>query len=268
MKYKIQALNGFKINFDQLSSIFKEKNSTDESINYDQLTELTGLNRRKIRVLFTYLSDVSFTKKITLKSTSLGKIVFQNDPFLEKEGTLWLMHFLSASNPYLLVWNRLFKKLFEMSEFQRSDLADLLIELKDSLSEATYKEHIPKEITLVLDAYVNQRFSKLGLLEIEDGTYQIQRNSHIPDLVFLAAIIRFSDIYFTGASAVDVNALCYSENSPGRIFFLDERLLRNKLEILKNKGLIGLESRADLDQVRLNSDWTFEGVMEHYYKSI
>lgn len=36
----------------------------------------------------------------------------------------------------------------------------------------------------------------------------------------------------------------------------------------KKLRLIGLESRADLDQVRLGSDLTFEGVLEQYYRSI
>jgi len=37
---------------------------------------------------------------------------------------------------------------------------------------------------------------------------------------------------------------------------------------MKRNGLIGIESRADLDQVRLGSDMTFEGVLEQYYKSL
>ena len=70
------------------------------------------------------------------------------------------------------------------------------------------------------------------------------------------------------ASALNIKDICNSENSPGRLFFLDESYLRTKLETMKRNGLIGIESRADLDQVRLGSDMTFEGVLEQYYKSL
>ena len=108
----------------------------------------------------------------------------------------------------------------------------------------------------------------MGLLEQEHGKYHPIRNQDIPVFILLASIIRFRDVYFTGASAIGINEICDAENSPGRLFFLDESFLRTKLETLKRNGLIGIESRADLDQVRLGSDMTFEGVLEQYYKSL
>lgn len=266
MDYKIQALNGFKLYFDQLSSIFREKNNSNGPVNYDELTQLTGLNRRKIRMLFTYLSDIGFNQKRTLKGTSLGNVIFRYDPYLETEATLWLMHFLSASNPYLLVWNRVFNKISDMDSVNRDDLIELFNDLRESVSDATFKEHLGKEIAVILDAYTNQRFSRLGLIETDDAGYRIVRNLDIPDQVMLASIIRFRDQYFAGATAIDVSPLCLGENSPGRIYSLDERVIRNKLERLKNHGFIALESRADLDQLRLSGDLTVERIMEEYYK--
>ena len=180
MSYKIQALNGFKLYFDQLSLVFNEKNSGEGKVDYDRLTELTGLNRRKIRMLFTFLSDIGFTTKRSLKSTELGKIVFRNDPYLEDEGTLWIMHYLAAANSYLLIWNRIFNSIALLGEFTKIDLLKNFSDLKDTISEDSFKDHIGKEITVVLDAYVNQRFAKLGLLEFEDGIYQTVRNQNIP----------------------------------------------------------------------------------------
>ena len=94
--------------------------------------------------------------------------------------------------------------------------------MQDSVSENTYKKHLRKEIGIVLDAYINQRLSKLGLLEQEHGKYHPIRNQDIPVFILLASIIRFRDVYFTGASAIGINEICDAENSPGRLFFLDE----------------------------------------------
>lgn len=268
MKNKIQSFNGFKIYFDQISAIFKDKQSSDEKIDYDKLTEKTGLNKRKVKILLSYLCDIGFNKKISLKNTELGKLIFSYDPYLENMGTLWLIHYLSASNTYLLVWNRVFSYASIKGAFNREDLIAIFTDLQDNISENTYKKHLRKEIGIVLDAYINQRLSKLGLLEQEDEIYHPIRNQDIPILILLASIIRFRDVYYKGASAIGINEICEAENSPGRLFFLDESFLRTKLEVMKSKSLIGIESRADLDQVRLGSDMTFEGVLERYYKSL
>ncbi|MDD2212030.1 MAG: DUF4007 family protein [Clostridia bacterium] len=268
MSYKIQALNGFKLYFDQLSLVFNEKNSGEGKVDYDRLTELTGLNRRKIRMLFTFLSDIGFTTKRSLKSTELGKIVFRNDPYLEDEGTLWIMHYLAAANSYLLIWNRIFNSIALLGEFTKIDLLKNFSDLKDTISEDSFKDHIGKEITVVLDAYVNQRFAKLGLLEFEDGIYQTVRNQNIPELILLTFMVHYRDQYYPGASAIEIGDLVDGENAPGRILFWDEGYLRNRLEDLKGHALIGIESRADLDQVRFGSDLRFENIVEQYYKSI
>lgn len=268
MSYKIQALNGFKLHFDQLSSIFNEKNSSEGKVDYDKLTDLTGLNRRKIRMLFTFLSDIGFTKKRSLESTELGKIVSRYDPYLEDEGTLWIMHYLAAANPYLLIWNRIFNGIALLNEFSRIDLLNNFSDLKDTMSEGSFKDHIGKEITVILDAYINQRFVKLGLLELEDGIYQTVRNQNIAELILLAFMVHYRDQYFPGASAIEISDLIGGDNAPGHILFWDEVYLRNRIEGLKGQELIGLESRGDLDQVRFGSDLRFEDIVEQYYKSI
>ena len=202
MKNKIQSFNGFKIYFDQISAIFKEKQSSDEKIDYDNLTEKTGLNRRKVKILLSYLCDIGFNKKISLKNTELGKLIFSYDPYLESMGTLWLIHYLSASNTYLLVWNRVFSYASIKGAFNKEELVDIFTDLQDSVSENTYKKHLRKEIGIVLDAYINQRLSKLGLwsrsmentIPLETKTYRFY---------FTSIYYTFSGCLLYGASAIE-----------------------------------------------------------------
>ncbi len=269
MDYKIQILNGFKLYFDQITNIFKSRYDEEEKINLDILTEKTGLNRRKTRIILNFLADVGFNEKRTLKKTNLGKVIYEMDCYLEDIGTLWLIHYLGSANEHLVIWNRFTNNVSSLECFTPTDIMKEYEDLKQDISEYTYKHHVRKELSNIIDGYVNQRLSNLGIIEKnedDENVYRTIKNQEIPDLIFLAICINFRDKYFNGATALDIGEICDAENSPGRILFLDEYTVRNKLEDLKRKRLIGLESRGDLDQIRIGLDTSFEDILKQYYK--
>lgn len=265
MNYKIQSLNGFKMYFDQIVNVFKAKYDTDEEINLDKLAEITGLNRRKARLILNYLADLGLSQKASLKNTELGHLIHKYDDFLENKGTLWIMHYLQGTNDYVIIWNRVLNYLSNVDTFIREDLLALFVDLETQIGVYTYKNHIGKEIRIILDAYTNQRFSDLYVIEEQDKKYKVNKNPEVPNLILLAAIKRYQDINYPGASSIAINEIATAQNSPGRIFFIDEYVFRQKLEELKNQGYIGIESRADLDQIRIRTDKNFEEIIEVYY---
>ncbi|KOA18753.1 hypothetical protein CLHOM_30370 [Clostridium homopropionicum DSM 5847] len=265
MNYKIQSLNGFKMYFDQVVNVFKAKYDTDEDINLDKLAEITGLNRRKARLILNYLADLGLSQKASLKSTELGRLIHKYDDFLEDKGTLWIMHYLQGTNDYVIIWNRLLNFLGNVDTFTREDLLELFVDLETQIGEYTYKNHIGKEIRIIIDAYTNQRFSNLYIIEEQNKKYKVNKNPEVPNLILLAAIKRYQDINYPGATSISINEIATAKNSPGRIFFIDEHVFRQKLEELKNRRYIGIESRADLDQIRIKTNKSFEDIIEVYY---
>lgn len=251
--------------FDQITSVFKARYETDNSLDLDKLASITGLNRRKARLILNFLADLGLSQKRTLKRTNLGEIVHKYDGFFQKDGTLWLIHYLQSTNEYLIIWNRVMNYLNDVELVKREELLNLFEDLREDLSNYSYEHHIGKEIRIILDAYTNQRLSKLNLLEDKNGSYEINRNSDIPDLILLCAIILFRNIYYPGATALDIDELCAAQNSPGRIFIIDEYIVRKKLENLKNAGIINIESRGDLDQIRLREELELGALLTTYY---
>jgi len=268
MDFKIQVLNGFKLYFDQITSIFKNRYDGEEKINLGKLSEISGLNRRKARMILNYLAEIGLSEKRTLNKTDLGTTIYKHDEFLQKEGTLWLMHFLQATNEYLIIWNKSINMFYDYQQITKEDLQGQFDDLEEKCSKYTFSHHIGKEINIVLDAYINQNFKKLNLIEKDNKGFAVNRNQDIPPMIVLAAILLYKENYYPGASAVDIKELCFNKNSPGRIFILDEYEFRNILEKLKNQGLINIESRADLDQVRIKEGHTFEKTVEAYYASL
>lgn len=268
MKYKIQMLNGFKLYFDQISNVFRSRYNGEEKINLDQLTEITGLNRRKTRIVLNFLADLGLSQKRTLNKTELGNIIYENDKYLEDKGTLWILHYLGSVNEEIVIWNKFMNYIADVDIFTPEEIMEVYEYLKEYVSEYTYKHHVRKELSTIIDGYINQRFSNLQIIDIEgeENKYRVLRNQDVPNLIFLAACIDFRDRKFNGATAVEITEICKAENSPGKILLLDEHVVRQKFEELKMNKLISIESRGDLDQIRLNEDIRVEDLINKYYK--
>lgn len=265
MNYKIQVLNGYRMYFDQIVSIFKSKYDTQNNINIDELSTLCGLNRRKTRLILNYLADIGLSEKRTLNKTELGNIIHKHDEFFQDIGTLWILHYLQSTNDYLVIWNRVMNSLFDINEFSKENLMKKFDDLENTVSEYTFSHHIGKEIRIIIDAYTNQKFNKLNLIEKREHEYFINRNQDIPELILLFALIKYKEQNYPGSTAIDIKEVCENHNSPGRIFIIDEYIIREKLEKLKNLGFISLESRGNLDQIRFNIDMTFGKAISIYY---
>ena len=252
--------------FDQITSVFKTRYETDGNIDLDQLSSITGLNRRKARLILNFLADIGLSQKRTLNGTILGEIVFHYDEFLQQEATLWILHYLQSTNGYLIIWNRVMNYLNGVDHVTREDLLTLFEDLKDTISDYSYKHHIGKEIRIILDAYTNQRFAKLNVLEESSGIYMINRNPDVPELIMLCAIVMYRDAHYPGATALNIEEVCRANNSPGTVFILDDHIVRRKLENLKNRGIINIESKGDLDQIRFREELKFDAILEKYYQ--
>ena len=85
MDYKIQALNGFQLYPDQIVTVFRSFYESDEK-DLDVLTEITGLNRRKTRLLLNFLADLGLSEKRTFNGTKLGQLVYKEDVFFQDDG--------------------------------------------------------------------------------------------------------------------------------------------------------------------------------------
>lgn len=267
MDYKIQALNGFQLYPDQLITVFRSFYENEEK-NLDALTEITGFNRRKTRLLLNFLADLGLSQKRTFQKTELGKLVFDQDGFLQDEGTLWLFHYMIASNEYIVVWNRILNHLYEIDEFTATDFDPLFEDLKDQISEYSFKKHVRQETRTVIKTYTETLLKSLNLIEEDyDGKYLVNRNPDIDDAVLMACVYEYRSRFFAGATALPIRELISGENGVARVFTLEEYSFREALERMKNRGWMSIESRGNLDQIRLqDGDHTVEYMSEYYTK--
>jgi hypothetical protein len=266
---KLQLSNSYPADFDQLAQLLHAA-CTDERgrIPVSDLAERLGLAARQMENLGSIAQAFDLLQRVTYKPTLFGQLVHTHDPFFDDLGTLWYIHFTVSTDPRHVVWNRIITVILPARRSTtrdqvRADLNDL----RQWFSEYSIQKHILKEVNTVLGAYTEQRLSRLVYLRSSGEGFALGYREPVPPLVLLASIAHYRDVHHAGATAISLPELITAPNGPGVIFQLNEERLRSMLEDLKTQPGLTVESRADLDQVRLTESATADEWMRRYYEA-
>lgn len=264
---KLQVSKGYSVQFDQLARLLAAiSNDKRGRIPLLDLADSVGLANAQVSNLCSIAQALGVTFPKTFKLTPLGKLISECDSFFDDLGTLWFLHYTICSEPRYSIWNRFANNFVpDKSTFTVADFRDSFDDLKENLAKYSGNKHVASETKTILDAYTEQNFSRLAYLRQNGDTYSLGYREPIPPLVLAAMITRYRDRHHPGTTAIPIEELLTSPNSPGWICQIPEDRMRNALESLKNVSGFSLESRADLDQLRLTSDTEDYQWMERYY---
>lgn len=175
------------------------------------------------------------------KLTDLARQIFGRngwDPYLEHDGTLWLLHYHLTKKGYASIFKLIFTELRKAKpEFKREHFYALVSNRGGSFSEAT----LSKDFSAFLNMYVTSHSSKsdaedtysgilaeLGLVQNRNNeTFVIEgrRRPEIPALIILYAILANSE----KSVSISFDQLHAHPNSVGSIFALSKEGLVEKL---------------------------------------
>jgi hypothetical protein len=221
--------------------------------------------------------------------TEIGRRIFANvglDPYLEDPGTLWLIHWMIASNfKGATTWFWMFSN-WNGVEFTRERIA---YEIQSWLEKHGYKpiseNTLKRDIDCFVHTYVHSRNAKSSVIEdtldcplvdlrliseLADGkTYQFQRGPQVslPNEIFLFALAEFWNVYGGNAKSIAFEKIAYDPGSPGRIFKLDEDSLAGRLESIAQdtRGGFTYDETAGLKQVYKHKEVDLFKMLERYY---
>lgn len=270
LKPKIHLCNGYAANFTSLARILKIAcQDSRKLIPQIDLIAAVGLTEKHVKYLCGIAQAFGVIEQRTCKATSLGQLVYKYDPFFDDIGTLWFLHYMISSNPYHFVWHRLMTSIMPThKQITLEQASNAFDDLRQIIGGQSIGKHIVNELNSAFDAYTNQHFARLDYLSLEDGTYILKKNPAVPPLVLGACVARFRDLHRPGNTAISVTDLLADPNGPGVVLQLEESRLRTLLELLKKESGFSLESRADLDQIRLTDDILDHNWMERYYVNL
>lgn len=268
VRRKFQISNGYLLEFDQLARIlnFLLENRDAKRINRKALQEGTGLPGRQIESLVSMGTAMGLIKPVVQILTPVGLINAEYDLFFEKHGTLEWCHYKGAGSYQNLIWFEVFNHLLveETAINQEGWQEYFRGKFKAKYSDKTIKNHLPKEVRFVTDAYLEQNFSKIELLHRSpDERLYRSRYTGFNPLVLSAMIYDFCATRET--QLIQIDEMAVTPGSPAMVFGLDVASLRQQIEGLHERGWLRYETTHNLDQIRLKSGYTaFQFLTAHF----
>jgi hypothetical protein len=230
-----------------------------------------------------------------LQTSSLGDLIFSSsafggsggfDPYLEDDATLWLIHWLIASNPkdattFFWFFNRFYKPEFSSLELLGA-LKDFVKEqVKTKASESTLKHDVAVLLRMYapsdeskgpVEEKLDSPLSTLGLLHKNaDGkmySSQVRERRRLPVAAFGYAVMEYLEQ--ANATQLPIEELLRSSGvfaAPGSVFRLSEEGLVSKLEELIRwmPGVLELRDTAGIHQLyRIGSGDKVDVLRKHY----
>ena len=198
-------------------------------------------------------SQIIKTKERSIQPTELGQCIFSQDgwdPYLEDDATIWLVHWLIASNPVEATTPFWFFNRFHKPEFTAKELQDALAEfVKEQLRSRAASITLKNDVALLLRMYEVSHVSKsvpleegldspmalLGLFSHHEGTKihesKPEYRGNLPIATFAFAIAQLFEN--ANNNVLPLEALLHSNGNiaaPGAVFRITEECLVAKLE--------------------------------------
>ena len=208
-------------------------------------------------------------------TTPIGNFLFSKqggkDPYLEDEGTIWLIHWLIVTNPVQATSWYWFFNLFHKPEFTGQEAANALVDFaKENIAVNFSISTLKKDCAVLLRTYSQSKaslktppeealdspLSLLRLITYSTATKKYQsrfeRRDNLPLGIFGYAI---ADLFKkSGWSEIPIEDLMYGKKgylAPGLAFRLSENGLLEKIEQLIHylPGKLKLDETAGIHQL-------------------
>jgi hypothetical protein len=284
----------FHLRFGWLTKGYHSWCETPELFGEDDPTVLLGVGKNMVTSIRYWIEAAQIVQPGVshgLAPTDIGKLLFAKDtgwdPYLEDDASLWLLHWLIASNPRdatAIYWyfNRYHKPEFSSGELFGA-LADFVREnVKSKVAETTLKHDInvllrmygPHEATkgAPVEEGLDSPMTMLGLVQrSSDGKHYMARISErrrLPVAAFGYAVLDLMEAL--QQNNLPLERLVRADNqyaAPGSVFRLTEDGLITKLEELIRwlPGTLELRETAGIHQLyQLQNFNKHELLAQHY----
>lgn len=282
----------FHLRFGWLSKGFAElKRDPDLISDIDRATIALGVGKNMVGAIRYWLRAARMIMELDSSATEFGSYLLDpengEDPFLEDEGTLWLLHWLIASNTETATTIAWFFNKFHKPRFGQQELRAAL----DAYLQSSVDTHRrPAESTLrsdvsaltrtyarhqgngLVEELMDSPLAELGLItELGKSSYQSLFGEH-PDLpceILGFALLQLMEC--RGVQILPLDDVLQSTDkyvSPGTIFRLTETGLMSKLEDLVSAypHIFDLRENAGLRQLFLRQKIPMIELLKFYYQ--
>ncbi|MEK9878055.1 MAG: DUF4007 family protein [Betaproteobacteria bacterium] len=289
--FKFGGAQKFPLRYSWIPKAARAVQQDVRAFDLDSATMDLGVGSAMVKSMKYWMFAAGLLNKDTGKLSDLGRFLFGNggaDPYLEDEGTLWLIHWMLTKNAVeatALFW---FFNLMHQTEFTSEELTT---NLSDFVTQNLRKRQVARgtidaDIAVILRMYSStisdQRAPIEDTLDSPLCTLDLLQKSHVDKRYFMRFRERASlpnqilgyavlDLMVSrGSQIVPLDDLMYSKDlsaSPGASFRLTENELIRKLEELswEYKEFLEFRESNGLNQLFLKAPIFPEKFISDYY---
>jgi hypothetical protein len=252
--------------------------------------DVLGIGSNMVRSLRYWLQAVGLTTELMhgVKQqipTDLANIIWDNDRYMEELGTLWLLHFILASNKDNATSWYFFFNEFNMNEFKKEDFVFQLSNYASIAGEQVAQTSLEDDFTCIINTYLSRNHAntlkdspentidcplgELGLIELinkKDKVYRkvSPKKNMVHPLILLSLILKQA----AGRKEIKITELLRGENGLGKLLNLDIIDLSNYLDRIDRAGYIKVVRTAGLDVVNIMTDMSCNDCINEYYRML
>lgn len=264
---------------DALVTLGVGKNMVDSIRHWCQVAQLVEPDQDAGRNAFRNLQPTAIARKLLLDRAW--------DPFLEDDASLWLIHWLIATNPLIgTAWQLLFGK-YNRPDFTRREITNYVHDFAAKEGLKVSDSVIARDIDCLIRTYVVGGGSKkltvaeesfacpllqLNLIQPSpDGElyrFAIGPKPSLPAPVFAYALHEHFTRRTDRTETMSIQECLYGEGSPGQVFKLDENSLIEYVEVLEDTmgGSVVLDETAGLKQIYRRQSFDQVKTLDRYYR--
>jgi len=259
-------------------------------------SERLGLGKNMVRALRFWMIATGLTEEYRENrrthqrlTVPFGQLVWEHDPYLEEEGTLWLLHYHLVRNQggattWYWFFNHFSQPVFDQQGFV-SALQNWIIHAeRKSISEKSLKRdfdclvrtYLPDRRARSPEDLIESPLAQLGLLTEANNSHQMRRYyllrpdpSRIHPLILLYVLLHWQQHHQPDARQVGLAQVLREPANAGRVFNLNTAGLSNGLTCLSDEYpdlSVRLTRTAGLDQLTLPTI-PADKVLAHYYET-
>jgi len=287
----------FILRYSWLTKGFQAFKENPKIFNNDNATVELGVGSVMVSSIKYWIEAAQLTRRIGNTSdssiTKLGDKIFDKndglDPYFEDEGTVWLVHWLLATNPEYATTIYWFFNYFHKGEFTADELQNALNDyIEDSGISKTSKNTIKSDVSMLLRMYgratsnasgvieesLDSPFALFGLISqnVQNKSFKsiLTDKTNLPVNIFGYAVNEFMN--YLGKDQLPIEDFIYPKDrsiSVNGIFRLTENGLVNLLEDLVNEYPSNFELRetAGLHQFYIIDPIDSDKILESHYIS-
>lgn len=254
--------------------------------------DVLGIGANMVKALRYWLQAVGLTEEPSKGQryqtlTELGEIVYEQDPYIEEMGTLWLLQYQLAKNKKdATAWYFFFNE-FNMVEFTREEYIQSLQNYILMAQEQAAMRSLNDDFSCIISTYVSRTknasmrvspenniecpFGELGLVDVlnKNGNSIVYKKS-IPASESINPWIALAVIYeqANGSTEISLSSLLSAPCNFGKVFNLDSITMIEVLHQAERTSLLRIVRTAGLDYIKLEDGYTFIDCVRKYYEEI